>query len=133
MSNKEVDMGINMYDFNRVNMGRLPLLKTEDEINGAKDVIKRFANQMLAKYYMLLNHDTRYFTLFNFTNGKIDSIKIQQMSNDVIECMQNLNYGIIDISPDENGGGLEIWVKDLETETVYMYILFPYDLGVIEY
>jgi hypothetical protein len=40
---------------------------------------------------------------------------------------------IIDIFEDETGEALEVWVKNLETEAVYMYLLFPYDSGVIEY
>ena len=61
------------------------------------------------------------------------SSKIELMGEDVIECLQNCNFGIIDIFEDEVGAALEIWVKDLETEAVYMYLLFPYDYGVIEY
>jgi hypothetical protein len=131
--NKEIDSGVNMYDFNRVNMGRLPVLKTEEELNGAKQVIKNFINEKLAKYYMLLNHDNRYFTLFNFVNGVITDTKNKLMANDIIECMQNFGFGIIDIFEDETGEALEVWVKNLETEAVYMYLLFPYDFGVLEY
>jgi hypothetical protein len=130
---KEIDSGVNMYEFNRINMGRLPVLKTEEELNGAKQVIKNFVNEKLANYYMLLNHDNRYFTLFNFKSGVISELKVNVMSDDVIECMQNFGFGIIDIFEDTTGEALEVWVKNLETEAVYMYLLFPYDFGVLEY
>jgi hypothetical protein len=129
---KEIDSGINMYAFNRANMGKLPIL-TKKGLEGAKQVVVNFVNEKLAQYYMLLNHDNRYFTLFNFNSNVTNDAKVSLMGNDVVECMQNCNFGIIDISKDESGDALEVWVKDLETEVVYMYLLFPYDFGVIEY
>lgn len=128
---KELDLGMNLYEFNRVNMGQLPILKTKEELNGAKNVIKTFLNNKNAKYYMLLNHDNRYFTLFNFQNKDINAINT--MADDVIECMENCDFNIIDINLDASGSALEVWVKDKNTEAVYMYLLFPYDFGVIEY
>ena len=127
---KEINSGLNMYEFNRMNMGKLPLL---EDLSGAKETIKSFISKKATQYYMLLNHDNRYFTLFNFSAGIVLSSKIELMGEDVIECLQNCNFGIIDIFEDEVGAALEIWVKDLETEAVYMYLLFPYDYGVIEY
>jgi homospermidine synthase len=129
--NKEIDTGMNMYDFNRVNMGQLPLLETEEQFEGAKLVVKNFLNAKPASYYMLLNHDNRYFTLFHI--DFMTEVKKDVVAQDIIECMQNCGFGIIDINEDEGGNALEVWVKDLETETVYMYLFFPYDFGVIEY
>lgn len=132
MSEKDINMGVNMYEFNRVNMGRLPLLKTKEELDGAKRVVKNFIQDSKANYYMLLNHDNRYFTLFSFRSEKSEATNLI-MAQDVIECMDNCGFGIIDINPNETGDALEVWVKDLETEAVFMYMLFPYDFGVIEY
>ena len=129
--NKEIDTGMNMYDFNRVNMGQLPLLETQEQFEGAKLVVKNFLNTKPASYYMLLNHDNRYFTLFHI--DFMTEVKKDVVAQDIIECMQNCDFGIIDINEDEGGNALEVWVKDLETETVYMYLFFPYDFGVIEY
>ena len=82
---------------------------------------------------MLLNHDNKDFTLFHFKNGIGSDVKINVMANDIIECMENRGFGLLDVSLDEAGCAEEVWVKDRETETVYMYLLFPYDNGVIEY
>ena len=129
---KEVDMGIDMYSFNRVNMGQLPYLETEEEINGAKNIIRNYLKTNASNYYMLLNHDNRDFTLFNFREN-ITGLKIDVMTNDIIECMENRGFGLLDVGLDEAGCAIEVWVKDRETETVYMYLLFPYENGVIEY
>ena len=131
--NKEVDMGIDMYSFNRVNMGQLPYLETEEEIECAKRCLKNYINHTFSTYYMLLNHDNKDFTLFHFKNGVGNDTKINTMVNDIIECMENRGFGLLEINSDETGRAQEIWVKDKKTETVYMYLLFPYDMGVIEY
>ena len=133
MGDKNLDLGVNMYEFNKINVAKMPVLKTSSEIRGAKRVIKEFVNKKLAKYYMLLNHDNRYFTLFNFKDGVIFEEKVNTMANDIIECMENCGFGIVDISRDESEEALEVWVKDEENQTAYMYLLFPYDFGVIEY
>lgn len=133
MEDKNLDLNVNMYEFNKINVAKMPVLKTSSEIRGAKRVIKEFVNEKLAKYYMLLNHDNRYFTLFNFKDGVIFEEKVNTMANDVIECMENCGFGIVDISRDESEEALEVWAKDEENQTAYMYLLFPYDFGVIEY
>lgn len=130
---QEIDSGMNLYEFNRVNMGKLPVLKTIEEFEGAKLVIENFINDKLGTYYMMLNHERKDFTLFNFLQGVIVDSKTETMINDVLECMDNRSLDIIDISPDEANMALEIWVKERQTEAVYMYLLFPYDFGVIEY
>jgi hypothetical protein len=131
---KEVDSGINMYEFNKVNMGKnLPILKTDDEIEGAKLVISNYINETMGEFYMMLNHDNRDFTLFNFFNGILTTVKVKTMTDDIIECMENRGYGLLDVNLDEAGAAVEIWVKDKETEAVFMYLLFPYDIGVIKY
>ena len=133
MDDKEIDTGVSLYDFNRANMGQFPILSTEEELNGAKNIILDFLCRDEMSYYMLLNHETRYFTLFEFSNGVKSDGRREAMANDVIECMLNCRYGILDICYDNAGTALEVWVKDLDTDTVYMYLLFPYDFGVIVY
>ena len=130
---KEIDSGIDMYSFNRVNMGQLPYLETEEEIEFAKIVIKNYINKTCGEFYMMLNHDLRDFTLFNFKNGVLTDVKIKVMIDDIIECMENRGFGLLDVGLDEVGLAVEIWVKNRETEAVYMFLLFPYDLGVIQY
>jgi hypothetical protein len=130
---KDIETGVSMYDFNRANMGKLPLLD-EEGIEGAKNVVRKFLTRQTENfYYMLLNHENRYFTLFEFTHNIKSDGRINTMADDVIECMLNCGFGIIDINEDEIGMALEVWVKDIETEAVHMYLLFPYDFGVIKY
>ena len=130
---KDIETGVSMYDFNRANMGKVPLLD-EEGIEGAKNVVRKFLTRQTENfYYMLLNHENRYFTLFEFTHNIKSDDRINTMADDVFECMLNCGFGIIDINEDEIGMALEVWVKDIETEAVHMYLLFPYDFGVIKY
>jgi hypothetical protein len=130
---KEIDSGMNMYDFNRINMGQFPYLETEEEINRAKLTLKNYIRKTLGSFYMMLNHERKDFTLFYFQNDTITEVKINTMVNDIIECMDNRNLGLLDVCLDDADAAIEVWVKDRETETVYLYILFPYDNGVIQY
>lgn len=131
---KDIETGINMYDFNRANMGQLPVLTTEEELEGAKQVIRDFlCEEEYAFYYMLLNHENRYFTLFEFTHDIKSDGRRNEMADDVIICMNNCGFDIIDICKDSSGCALEVWVKDRTTQVVHMYLLFAYDFGVIRY
>lgn len=130
---KEVDMGINLYEFNKVNMGKLPVLLSKEEVEGAKTQLRKFIDETCSNYYMLLNHEKKDFTLFNFRNENITKFKINSMADDIVECMYNRGLVLIDVNTDEAGIAMEIWTKDRHTEAVYMYLLFPYNEGVIEY
>lgn len=133
MSEKNLDVGVNMYEFNQVNMAKLPILKSNSELRHAKQTIKNFVENKAATYFMLLNHDLRYFTLFNFKNGILTEIKENIMAKDIIECIESLNLNLIDIFPDDSNNALEVWAKDQEEEIAHMFLLFPYDEGVLEY
>ena len=131
---KEVDTGVNLYEFNKINMAQIPCLETTEQFNGAKLVVKDFVNENLSSnYYMLLNHEKRYFTVFHISKEIDLEFAKEMIANDILECMLNCNFGIIDINKDESEMALEVWVKDLETADVHMFLFFPYDFGVIEY
>ena len=81
---KDIETGVSMYDFNRANMGKLPLLD-EEGIEGAKNVVRKFLTRQTENfYYMLLNHENRYFTLFEFTHNIKSDDRINTMADDVI-------------------------------------------------
>ena len=53
-----------IYELNQINYGKLPPLN-ETDIAAADQTIADFLNWHRANYYMLLNHELRYFTLFH--------------------------------------------------------------------
>jgi hypothetical protein len=125
--NKEIDSGVNLYDFNRVNMGRLPLLKTKEELEGAKQVVRNFINEKLAQYYMLLNHKKSYFTVFNMADE--GEFQFFDLGNAVLQCASDLGE-IYSVTKTEDGQAIEIWVVDPD-DTMHCLYLFNYDKGIV--
>lgn len=77
---------------------------------------------------MLLCHEQRDYTLFNFIDYKGEDTDII-CADELIECL--LNRGKIkgiDITKDNNA--IEIWIS-IDKEA-FAYYFFPYDSGVIE-
>lgn len=115
--------GINasLYQINQSAYAAMPAY-TEEQVREAKKVISDFTK--INNYYMLLNNETRYYTLFD-TSGDGDSSLIE---DEVIECLQTLGE-IKEIELTENNT-VECWVSS-EAET-NVYYLFNYNEGVIK-
>ena len=119
-----------LYEFNQIGMSALPdfteedLLKTKEEFDGwIKD---RKAN----KYYMLLNKENSYYTLFHIQSSFVLKDISLTFFAELCECLKT--FGTIkSIDLTEDGTAYEIWVKDEDNQN-FMFMLFPYDLGVIQ-
>lgn len=124
----EVNMGT-LYDWNKSAMEQLkPLSEVE-----LKDKLRAIREDLFLKgrYYMLLCHECRDYTLLTFiqpdaeyTNGEFERKK---MANELKECLEN--RGNI-LSIERETDAWEIWIRNVEG--VFCYYLFPYDQGVIE-
>lgn len=127
----EVETQYNLYDFNKINMARLPTLNHDQE-NTAKNVLSSFFHENSdARYFMMLCHENRDYTLFDRQNWNMRDV-VGTILNDIVECIHNRGYGIIDIGTVP--GAIEIWVKPYgQTEVAHLFMLFPYDNGVINY
>ena len=125
------DVNYNLYELNKINMAKLPILTYEEE-NSAKSIIRTFLRGLTnTNYFMMLCHDNHDFTLFDI-KGKDLITLIDIIATDIIDCMHNRGFRFIDIAQVE--GGLEIWVKEPDqNEVSYLYMFFPYDNGVITY
>ena len=79
---------------------------------------------------MLLCHELRDYTLFNFdATSEKRNVKASEAANDVLECMTNRGQLIsVEFQTD---GAWEIWMRN--NEDCFAYYLFPYDNAVIEY
>ena len=127
----EVETQYNLYDFNKVNMARLPVLSPDQE-NTAKNILRTFFHEHSGThYFMMLCHENRDYTLFDRQNWDMRDV-VGTILNDIVECMHNRGYGIIDIGTVP--GAIEIWVKPRsQQEEAFLFMLFPYDEGVISY
>ena len=125
MSN--VDMGLNVYEFNKNIMKQLPII---EDLQGVYDEIEHYwENAPFDSYLMMLCRERNDYTLFDF-NGNDAS----NFVNDIFECFANRGLGIVNIEIIDDGAAMEIWVKEPgQMENADLYYLFPADQMVIEY
>ena len=120
----EAVIGIgSLYDLNKEIMSQMPGLTPENWMK-AYDLLNEFIVSKNNKYYMLLSHEFRYYTLF-VRNGASE----QPIELAVGDCLHNWVVKSIELT--NNNDAIEIWAEVPEVGTIVFYF-FPYDLGVIE-
>lgn len=124
----DVDMGLNVYEFNKNIMKQLPVI---EDLKGVRETLIKYIHETPAKQYlMMLCREQNDYTLFNFNNNRFNN----QFDQDVIECMENRGFGIVNAEIIDDGMAMEIWVKRPgQMENADLYYLFPADQMVIEY
>lgn len=117
------DLEMNLYDMNKQLMANEPpmdpIIFNQTTFSVAKDMISK-------KYLMLLCNERKDYTLFNLKNATE-----KQLNKDIIECLKN--RGIITSIDKQEDGNYEIWIRDKKTKEDFVYFLFDYSFGVIEY
>lgn len=126
----EVNMGLNVYEYNKNIMKQMPTL---EDLTYVKEVLYKFVeNTNASRYVMLLCKEKADYTLFDFDSAWHN----EQFVEDVLECFFNRGLGIVDISfPNEdNYNAIEIWVKKPgQMEEADLYYIFAADSMVITY
>ena len=124
----DVDMGLNVYEFNKNIMKQLPVI---EDLKGVRETLIKYIHETPAKQYlMLLCKEQSDYTLFNFNKNWFNN----PFDQDIIECFENRGFGIVNIEIIDNGVAMEIWVKRPgQMENADLYYLFPADQMVIEY
>lgn len=128
----EVTLG-NLYDMNKQLM-KHELDIAETELQLAKEHLRTWlANNFTQKYFMLLCHELRDYTIFNLdktnTWAAAHYENVQLACSDIIECMSN--RGTIISIEDQPDNTWEIWIRN--PEGCFAYYLFPYGEAVLEY
>lgn len=127
----EVTLG-NLYDMNKQLMEQEPAM-SKLAIADAQAHLRRWLEiNFSAKYFMLLCHELRDYTMFNLNKNnscqQIPTITSYAVTKDIIECMTNRGQ-LLDI--DEQDGAWELWIRN--PEGCFAYYLFPYGDAVLEY
>lgn len=111
------------YEFNQQNYHALPNMP-ENAFEGARDNLVEWLENHKSTYYMLLNNDKHYYTVFvnktNWTKG---------LANEVISIARELG-NVKSIEKSNDNAAYELWISD--DETCHCYFLFDYTQGVIE-
>lgn len=122
----EIGMGT-LYDWNKSAMEQMKGLNATELKDKLREIKNKLFNQ--GKYYMLLCHERRDYTVFNLLRNTIIERDVsKKASNELKECLEN--RGTILSIDDQYNGSWEIWIRN--DEGVFCYYLFPYDNAVIE-
>jgi hypothetical protein len=116
----EISLG-NLYDMNKQIMKQVtPVEKIKMFAN-----IKNYFLSREHKYYMMLCHERRDYTVFKMKSRFSADKAITELD----ECFQYRGE-LYSAELDSNGNAIEIWLK-INNE-MFCYYLFPYDDAVIE-
>lgn len=128
----EVSLG-NLYDMNKQLMEKEPEISST-ELQLAREHLRTWLTKNFdQKYFMLLCHELRDYTLFNL--DKTNSWKtakpqsIFEAAEDILECM--INRGCLLVVDQQEDGAWELWIRN--HEGCFAYYLFPYGEAVLEY
>ncbi len=111
-----------LYEMNQMAYGKLSKM-TKAEIEKATEQLEQFLTKHDSKYYMMLNVDGRYYTVYTY-NQEHD---VKKMAYEMIDVAKTL--GILKgIQVEEDM--VEFWVQ--QDKACSMYAMFDYTRGVIE-
>lgn len=118
------NLNLSLYEINQQVISQLPS-PTEEKKKEIFDTIRDYIYKTcpMNKYFMLLNNELRYYTIFERT---------KTTDEDFILCLKDCLASVGDIKTiEEENGAIGIWV----TTTAYCHCLylFPYDEGVVPF
>ena len=118
----EIDLGMNLYDFNKAGMqNEKPLdiialhIKTKEMIEDLYSTKN--------PYWMLLCRERNDYTVFIM-------ITAEGTYDEILECLQNRGQ-VLSIDKQKDGN-YEIWIRDSETKENFVYYFFDYKEGIIK-
>lgn len=122
----------NLYDMNKQLMEKENPM-TDEQLNTTRLQLKEWIIKNDTKYFMLLCHEQRDYTIFNLEAniGICNTLddKFTMVAADVLECM--INRGTLLAAEPQEAGGWELWIKN--EDGCFAYYFFPYSDAVIEY
>lgn len=111
-----------LYDLNKAGYAALPKL-SKAGWEEARNTLLQFVTTFNSDFYMLLNNDLHYYTIFTWQSGSYDW---HAMVDTIIEIVKDL--GKVK-AIERNGDNVEIWIE--QDGDCNMYVLFDYERGVV--
>lgn len=112
-----------LYEMNQLGYANLSTMNKQ-EVRASAIKVADFLKSHDSKYYMMLNAEGRYYTLYVY---KDVCHSPEKMAAEMIDVAQSLgNLKAIEIHDDM----VEFWIENLSVCS--MYAVFNYDQGVIE-
>lgn len=120
-----MNLQMNTYELNKIAYAKLPVLtQASSERGAALQILTKFIQEHDNKYFMFLNNDVHYYTIFNMQDSFEESF--YSALDDCIRAIGDL----ISIELNEQTDACECWFK--VGDEALMYVFFVYDMGVIE-
>lgn len=124
-NNKKAEIKTDLHAMNKMLMAQLP----ESGEKRKNELSKEIRNLALAedgafKYLMLLSNERKDYTVFALRNKNRLELA-DTLAKEVMECLENRGQ-IKEFDVKKAANAIEIWIDDA------FYVLFVYDLGVIE-
>lgn len=114
-----------LYELNQAGYASLPELTSEQK-EDAKRIIAEYIyshNNRSREYFMLLNNDLHYYTVFSWSKNSI-----QNFVYEVLNIAENLGQvKAVEVNDNE---AIEFWITT--DEGTNMYVFFNYTQGVVE-
>ncbi len=129
MPNTELSLG-NVYELNKnfvkqlKPMNDMQIAAMYEKIADWMKEPQRYTNL----YYTLMCRERYDFTVFNLTTSESNNTE-EKTVKEIFDIAFERGK-IIEICQDEQGTAYEFWL--LIEDEVYLYLLFPYDNGIIE-
>lgn len=120
----DIDLGMNLYDFNKQAMAQIEALDPI-EFNKITEEIAdtMFSSKEKKLAWMLLSNERKDYTVF-IPLTKEGTLR---------ELRPTLrNRGIVTDITKREDGNYEIWIRDSETKENFVYYLFDYTFGLIQ-
>ena len=116
---------MNLYDVNKIAYASLPTM-TKEDLEKSYDVIFNFLKDNPSKYYLMLNNESKYYTVYTF---KSDPNDFSEMARTIMEIAEELGeIKSIEVTTDK--GAIEFWI--IYEDECRVFYLFNYAQGVVE-
>ena len=124
-NNKKAEIKTDLHAMNKMLMAQLPELEEKRKNELSKEIRNlALAEDGAFKYLMLLSNERKDYTVFALRNKNRLELA-DTLAKEVMECLENRGQ-IKEFDVKKDANAIEIWIDDA------FYVLFVYDLGVIE-
>ena len=88
--------------------------------------INNYISEHKPNYLMMLNHDVRYFTVFNLKSKAVKASIGKEVIDFIRECVEPVYGQLKLVDADSTVGAIEVWCGET------CFVLFDYTNGIVE-
>lgn len=125
IDNTKANLNLNLYDLNKSLVRSLPDPDI-DTLGDYQQKINHYHQEMNNNYYLMLCKDYNYYTVFHYEPMTIGD----SFGKSVLDCLADIGK-IKTLDCNNEQKAIEIWMA-IDDE-IYMFYLFGYDAGVVNF